>query len=76
MVRKNRTDFCITCRKDTEYILQKRNIKKSIKDVEYTFSITVAVCDECGEEMSIPGLIDKNIQEVDEQYRAYEGVFL
>lgn len=74
MVRKNRTDFCITCRKDTEYILQKRNIKKSIKDVEYTFSITVAVCDKCGEEMSIPGLIDKNIQEIDEQYRAYEGI--
>lgn len=29
---------------------------------------------ECGEEMSIPGLIDKNIQEADEQYRAAEGL--
>lgn len=38
------------------------------------FNITVAVCDECGEEMSIHGLIDRNIQEVDEQYRAYEGI--
>ncbi|MCI5951618.1 MAG: hypothetical protein MRZ63_04810 [Anaerostipes sp.] len=24
--------------------------------------------------MNIPGLIDRNIQEVDEQYRAYEGI--
>ena len=74
MVKKERTDFCTMCRKNTEYILQKRNIKKSIKGKEYNFSITVAVCNECGEEISIPGLIDKNIHEVDAQYRAYEGI--
>ena len=34
----------------------------------------MAVCAECGEEMSIPGLIDKNVQEIDEQYRAAEGL--
>lgn len=68
------SDFCITCRKETEYTLKKSNIKKVIKDVEYTFSITVAVCNECGDEMSIPGLIDKNIQEVDEQYREYQNL--
>ncbi|MBO5985408.1 MAG: hypothetical protein J6Q02_01260 [Lachnospiraceae bacterium] len=28
------------------------------------------MCTECGEEMSIPGLMDKNVQEIDEQYRA------
>lgn len=76
MAEKRRIDFCTVCRKETEYTLQKRNIKKKIKEVEYTFGITVAICDECGEEMSIPGLIDKNIQEVDEQYRAYEGIVL
>lgn len=74
MGAKGRVDFCTVCRKETEYTLQKRNITKTIKDTSYTFSITVAVCDECGEEMSIPGLMDKNIQEVDEQYRAYEGI--
>lgn len=46
----------------------------TIRDKEYTFGITVAVCAECGEEMSIPGLIDKNVQEIDEQYRAVEGL--
>ena len=74
MAERGRSDFCTTCRKETGYILQKRNIVRTIKDVDYTFSITVAICDECGEEMSVPGLIDKNIQEVDEQYRACEGI--
>lgn len=74
MAEKGRFDFCTVCRKDTAYTLQKQNITKTIKDKKYTFSITVAVCDECGEEMSVPGLIDKNIQEVDEQYRTYEGI--
>lgn len=74
MAKKGKTDFCTVCRKDTKYTMQKRDIIKNIKDKEYTFSITTAVCDECGEEMSILGLIDKNIQEIDEQYRAYEGI--
>lgn len=74
MAEKGRIDFCTVCRKSTEYTLQKRNIIKTIKDKEYVFGITSAVCNECGEEMSIPGLIDKNIKEVDEQYRTYEGI--
>ena len=74
MTEKGRRDFCIECRKETEYLLQKKDIIKTIRDKAYTFGITVAVCAECGEEMSIPGLIDKNIQEIDEQYRAEEGL--
>lgn len=74
MAEKVRRDFCIECRKETEYILQKKDIVKNIKDKDYTFEITVAVCAECGEEMSIPGLIDKNVQEIDEQYRKMEGI--
>ena len=56
MTEKGRNDFCTVCRKETEYVLKKRNIIKTIKDVEYMFNITVAVCDKCGEEMSILGL--------------------
>ena len=74
MTEKVRRDFCIECRKETEYLLQKKDIVKNIRDKEYSFSITVAVCAECGEEMSIPGLIDKNVQEIDEQYRDAEGL--
>lgn len=74
MIEKRRRDFCIECRKETEYLLQKRDIVKTIRDKAYTFGITVAVCAECGGEMSLPGLIDQNVQEIDEQYRAAEGL--
>ena len=74
MEERKRMDFCIECRKETEYMLQKRRIVKTIRDREYTFEITAAICGECGEEMSIPGLIDRNVQEIDEQYRWTEGI--
>lgn len=74
MAGKKRHDFCIECRKETEYALQRKSITKTIKDREYQFDITIAVCLECGEEMSIPGLIDKNIAEIDEQYRSAQGI--
>lgn len=74
MAERGRQDFCITCRRETEYLLQKRNIVKVIRDKEYTFSVTVAICAECGEEMNIPGLMDQNVQEVDAQYRSIEGL--
>ena len=74
MPGRGRRDFCIGCRKETEYLLQKKDIVKAIREKEYTFGITVAICAECGEEMSIPGLIDKNVQEIDEQFRAVEGL--
>lgn len=71
---EKRMDFCVECRKDTEYILQKKTITKTIRDKDYQFAITTAVCSECGEEMGIPGLLDQNIREVDEQYRSAEGL--
>lgn len=70
----HRRDFCIECRKETEYLLQKKDIVKTIRDKKYSFGITVAICAECGEEMSIPGLIDRNVQEIDKQYRSIEGL--
>jgi len=69
MEKKVKVDFCTTCRKNTEYNLQKQNIKKVIRNKEYAFNITSAVCKQCKKEMNIPGLIDLNIKEIDEQYR-------
>ncbi|MDU5952913.1 MAG: DUF4065 domain-containing protein [Clostridiales bacterium] len=67
-------EFCTECRKNTPYTLQKQTVKKTIKGHTYDFSITLAVCHDCGCAINIPGLIDKNIQEIDRQYRAYEGL--
>lgn len=74
MTAKRNVDFCTKCRKNTEYIMKKEDIIRVIKEKKYTFSITSAICAECGSEMSLPGLIDKNIQEVDEQYRTAENI--
>ena len=63
---KGKTDFCTMCRQNTGYTLKKQSINKIIKGVEYSFKITVAVCNECGGEMGVPGLIDRNIREIDE----------
>lgn len=74
MAENGKRDFCTECRRETEYFLRKKDIVKNVRGKEYTFGLTVAVCSECGEEMSIPGLIDKNIKEFDEQYRAAESL--
>lgn len=74
MVRKGRVDYCIECRKDTNYKLNKECVKKYIRDKEYNFTITVARCVECNEEMGIPEIIDLNIKEIDDQYRDVENI--
>ena len=72
MGTERREGFCIECRKDTEYALRKKTISKMIKDNTYDFSVTTAVCMNCGEEMSLPGLIDRNVKEIDVQFREME----
>lgn len=74
MAKKRNLDFCIECRRNTEYEVQKTVSKEIIKDKEYEFLLTTAICKECGEEMSLPGLTDINIKERDEQYRKAEGI--
>lgn len=74
MTRERMLDFCTSCRKETSYKLRKKNIQKAIKDKIYEFEIIVAVCEECGEEMDIPGLLDANVKSIDEQYRQAEGL--
>lgn len=74
MMKREKCSYCINCRKNTEYTLRKVSKKYTIRDTEYEFDITEAVCKECGESMSIPGIIDYNIEEVDRQYRDTEHI--
>lgn len=69
-----RMDFCTECRKETVYRLKKIKISQTIREKEYTFVITSAFCCACGAEMSIPGLLDYNMKEIDEQYRKAEEI--
>ena len=71
---RERKDFCTECRRETSYTLKKIKINQTIREKEYTFEITAAFCNECGGEMGIPGLMDYNIKEIDEQYRKAEEI--
>ncbi|MDD2980891.1 MAG: DUF4065 domain-containing protein [Hespellia sp.] len=74
MAKERKVDFCTQCRKETTYQLRKKIVQKVIKEKTYDFEIVVAVCDECGQEMDIPGLMDINMKSIDEQYRKEEGL--
>ncbi len=71
---KERTQFCIECRRETMYRIQRVPYEKCIKGKDYEFEISEAVCENCGEPVSLPGLLDNNAQEVDRQYRQQEGI--
>ena len=71
---EGRKDFCENCRTESSYTLKKIKINETIRNKEYTFEITTAICDNCGSEMGIPGLMDYNSQEIDAQYRKAEGI--
>ena len=71
---KERTQFCVECREETMYRIQRVPCTKCIKGKEYVFEISEAVCDKCGEPVNIPGLMDSNAQEIDRQYRLQEGI--
>lgn len=74
MAKERMFDFCTSCRKETSYKICKKTVQKVIKDKSYEFEIAVAFCDECGNEMDIPGLLDSNVKFIDEQYRQIEGL--
>lgn len=74
MAKKREFDFCTSCRKETSYTICKKTVQKVIKGKSYEFEIAVAVCDECGKNMDILGLLDANIKSIDEQYRQVEGL--
>lgn len=71
---KERTQFCIECRRETMYRIQRISYEKCIKGKVYEFEISEAVCENCGEPVGLPGLLDSNAQEVDRQYRMQEGI--
>lgn len=75
MVKDGGEDFCVECRKLTKYTLQKRDIVREIDGKKYTFSLTDAICTECGARMSPPGLITKNVEEINEQYEKIKSCF-
>ena len=71
---KEKKDFCPNCEKTTEYELRKITFEEVIRGKTVEFELTTAICKECGCEMDVPGLLDLNNQEMDEQYRNKEDI--
>jgi len=71
---ENQRDFCTECRRKRSYTLKKIKINQTIREKEYTFELTAAFCNKCGGEMGVPGLMDYNVKEIDEQYRKAEEI--
>jgi uncharacterized phage-associated protein len=74
MAEKIRRDFCLQCRKETEYTLKKAMHKRTVRGKEYVYESLDAICKECGEKMSIHGLMDHDNQMFDTAYRKAEGL--
>lgn len=71
---EQKTQFCIECREETPYRIQRVLSKEYIRDKEYVFEVSEAVCEKCGGVVNVHGLIDSNVQEIDRQYRLQEGI--
>ena len=67
--------FCECC-EDVKitYTLKKTIYLHEINGKTYEFYKYVAYCPDCGEPLSVPGLIDKNSDYMDKQYRKQEGI--
>lgn len=74
MAKEGKRDYCMVCHKIKEYRLQKIVQREWIRGKEYEFEFTIAVCQGCRQEMDVPGMVDLNIRERDEQYRKAEGI--
>ena len=67
-------DYCIHCDKETEYRLEPVKNHRTVKGKDYEYETVAAVCTVCGEEMSIPGSLDRDIQDFDAAYRKAEDI--
>ncbi|MBQ7016864.1 MAG: DUF4065 domain-containing protein [Firmicutes bacterium] len=73
-MEKRKIAFCIECRKETAYHLQSTLCKKTVREKEFNFQLTEAVCNECGAQIGLHGLLDLNAKEIDHQYRKKENI--
>jgi uncharacterized phage-associated protein len=61
--------LCSKCRKRVSYHIFKRPAKTIIKDIEIEYEEYYGICDECKSEMFIPGLDDRNEEELENKFR-------
>ena len=65
--------LCCTCRKVTDYTLHSRVASREISGKEIIFREKYATCNECGGEVTVPGLDDENTKEHESVYNGLKG---
>lgn len=61
--------LCPVCRKKVSYHIVRRPARELIKDLEIDYVEYYGVCDECNEEIFVPGLDDENEKRIEQLYR-------
>ncbi|MFN2341627.1 MAG: hypothetical protein ABR547_10215 [Halanaerobium sp.] len=66
--------FCPECRKNVEYQIKNSVEAKEVRGLEFEYTVERAYCNNCGAEIFIPELHDKNLQKIDNAYREKQEV--
>lgn len=66
--------LCSKCRKRVSYHVYTRPAKAIIKDLEINYEEYYGICDECKEEIYIPGFEDRNVEMIETAYREEKGL--
>lgn len=66
--------LCCDCGKRSSYHIYKRPARTVIKDLEIEYEEFYGVCDQCKEELYVPGLDDQNEEEIERIYRKEKGL--
>lgn len=61
--------LCGNCRKRVSYQILKRPAKRIVKGVEIVYEEYYGICDECKEELMVPGIDDQNEESIEVIYR-------
>lgn len=65
--------LCGNCRKVAEYTLHSRISSREINGMFVQFNEKYATCDECGNNITVPGLDDENAREIESVYNGLKG---
>ena len=65
--------LCCTCRKVTDYTTDSRVASHEISGKEVIFYEKYATCNDCGDEVTVPGLDDENVKELEIVYKGLKG---
>lgn len=66
--------LCSKCHKRVSYEILKRPAKAFIKDLEIDYEEYYGVCNACKNELYVPGLDDKNEEQIEDIYRKDKGL--